>query len=83
MVHSPKRNILRSKMNWKEGKLVVLKQLHWKLEFANKLFYGQQSEQWSKSDLKPLPKLVDLSNTKKYRSISLTDIAAKIKSKLS
>ena len=83
MVHSPKRNILRSKMNWKEDKIIVLKQLHWKLEFANKLFYGEKSEQWSKSDLKPLPELGDLSNTKKYRSISLTDIAAKIKSKLS
>ena len=42
------------------------------LEFANNLLNGHKPAQWSKSDLKPLPKSGDLSSTENYRGISLS-----------
>ena len=42
------------------------------LEFANNLLNGHKPTQWSKSDLKPLPKSGDLSSTENYRGISLS-----------
>ena len=52
------------------------------LEFANNLLNGHKPAQWSKSDLKPLPKSGDLSSTENYRGISLSATSAKIVSKL-
>ena len=54
------------------------------LEFANNLLNGHKPAQWSKSDLKPLPKSGDLSSTENYRgiSLSLSATSAKIVNKL-
>lgn len=52
------------------------------LGFANKLLDGEKPEQWSNSELKPLPKSGDLSTTDNYRGISLSVIAAKLVNKM-
>ena len=52
------------------------------LEFANNLLNGHKTAQWSKSDLKPLPKSGNLGSTENYRGISLSATSAKIVNKL-
>ena len=52
------------------------------LEFANNLLNGHKPAQWSKSDLKPLPKSGDLSSTENYRGICLSATSVKIVNKL-
>ena len=52
------------------------------LEFASNLLNGHKAAQWSKSDLKPLPKSGDLSSTENYRGISLSATSAEIVNKL-
>ena len=52
------------------------------LEFAKNLLNGYKPAQWSKSDLKPLPKSGDLSSTESYRGICLSATSAKIVNKL-
>ena len=52
------------------------------LEFASNLLNYHKPAQWSKSDLKPLPKSGDLSSTENYRGISLSATSAKIVNKL-
>ena len=52
------------------------------LEFATNLLNGYKPAQWSKSDLKPLPKSGDLSSTENYRGVSVSGTSAKIVNKL-
>ena len=46
------------------------------IEFENKLLDGQKPDQWSKCDLKPLPKSGNLSNSENYRGKALTAAAS-------
>ena len=48
------------------------------LGYANKLLEGEKPDQWSESDMKPLPKSGDLSITDNYRGIALSSVAAKL-----
>lgn len=47
------------------------------IEFENKLLDGQKTVQWSKSDLKLLPKSGNLSNSENYRGKALTAAVVK------
>jgi len=48
------------------------------LNLANKLLIGDKPDQWSETDMKPLPKSGDLGLTDNYRGIALSSVAAKI-----
>ena len=52
------------------------------LQYANKLLEGDKPDQWSESDLIPIPKSGDLSNTNNYRGIALSPVAAKVTNKM-
>ena len=52
------------------------------LSFANKLLHGDKPDQWSISNIIPLPKSGDLSDYKNYRGIALSVIATKITNKM-
>ena len=52
------------------------------LGYANKVLIGEKPDQWSESDLKPLPKSGDLSCTDNYKGIALSAIAAKLTNRM-
>ena len=52
------------------------------LKYANGLLQGSKPDQWSESDMIPIPKSGDLTKTDNYRGIALSCVAAKITNKL-
>ena len=52
------------------------------LGYVNKLMVGEKPDQWSESDMKPLPKSGDLGYTDNYRGIALSSIAAKLANRM-
>ena len=52
------------------------------LQFINRLFLSEKPDQWSESNLKPLPKSGDLSITSNYRGIALSSIPAKVANRM-
>ena len=53
------------------------------LGYINKLFVGEKPDQWSKCDMKPLPKSGDLILMDNYRGIASSSNAAKLANRMS
>ena len=52
------------------------------LQFINRLFLSEKPDQWSESNLKPLPKSGDLTITSNYRGIALSSVPAKLANRM-